>query len=213
VGPRWGCLAQDRDSRFVIAWAFAATEEAAAPSVIARTRQRTTAQVGSAWVSDGNAVYAEQIRKVYRDPKPTGKPGRPPRVLRADVALTQGVKQREHGHVVGLSVRAVLGEAASCAVCVCEERLNGVLRDRLNCLTRKTHAFAKRSDTWDALVGLCLFEHNWLKPHTALQQPQDGLPKGRKYQQRSPAMAVSLTDYIWTWADFLSLPRCQHKRE
>lgn len=26
---------------------------------------------------------------------------------------------------------------------VCLERLNGTLRDRLGCLTRKTHAFAK----------------------------------------------------------------------
>jgi hypothetical protein len=26
--------------------------------------------------------------------------------------------------------------------------LNGVLRDRLNCLTRKTHAFAKRVCLW-----------------------------------------------------------------
>jgi len=33
------------------------------------------------------------------------------------------------------------------------ERLNGTLRDRLGALTRKTHAFAKRDATWDALVG------------------------------------------------------------
>jgi hypothetical protein len=39
-----------------------------------------------------------------------------------------------------------------------------VLRDRLACLTRKTHAFAKRELTWDAAVALCLFEHNWMRP-------------------------------------------------
>jgi hypothetical protein len=213
MGQRWGCLSQDRGSRFVIAWAAASTEEAAAPPVIHATRQRTNGQIGCAFVSDGNPVYAEQIKKVYRDPKRTGRLGRPPLILRADVGLTQGVKQRVQGRVVGLSVRAVLGAVASCAVCVCEERLNGVLRDRLNCLTRKTHAFAKRSSTWDAAVELCLFEHNWLKPHKVLRRQQDGLPDARKYQRRTPAMALSLTDHVWTWEEFLSRPIHQHKRE
>jgi hypothetical protein len=93
VGQRWGCLAQDRANRFVIAWAAAPTEEEAAPQVLATPRQRTAGQVGCAWVSDGNAVCAEPIKKVYRDPQKTGRPGRPPLVLRTDVALTQGVKQ------------------------------------------------------------------------------------------------------------------------
>ena len=213
MGARWGCLSQDRKRRFVIAWAAAPTEEEAAPVVVETTRKRTKGEVGVAFISDGNSVYAQQIKKVYRDPHPTGRRGRPPLVLRDDVRLTQGVKQREHGRVVGLTVRAVLGEAASCAVCVCEERLNGVLRDRLNCLSRKTHAFAKRSRTWDACVGLCLFEHNWIKPHQALRKKQEGLPDGRQYQRCTPAMAIGLTDHIWTWEEFLTFHLYQHKKE
>jgi hypothetical protein len=73
MGQRWGCLSQDRGSRFVIAWAAAPTEEAAAPPVIQATRQRTKGQIGCVWVSDGNLVYAEHIKKVYRDPKRTGR--------------------------------------------------------------------------------------------------------------------------------------------
>jgi len=206
-------VSQDRLSRFVLAFAGAPTEEEAAPQVIAATRKRTKGQIGCAFVSDGNSVYDKQIKKVYRDPHPTGKRGRPPLVLREDVRLTQGIKQREHGRVVGIRVRAVLGEAASCAVCVCEERLNGVLRDRLNCLTRKTHAFAKHSRTWDACVGLCLFEHNWIKPHPALRKQQEGLPDGRKYVRRTPAMAVGLSEHIWTWEEFLTFHIYQHQRE
>lgn len=119
MGPRWGCLSQDRESRFVIAWTAAQTEEEAAPQVIPRTRQRTRGQVGCAFASDGNPLYAEQIKKVYRDFQRTGKPGRPPLVLREDVGLTQEVKQREGGCMVGLSVRAVSGEAVDRAVCGC----------------------------------------------------------------------------------------------
>jgi hypothetical protein len=64
--------------------------------------------------------------------------------------------------MVRVEVRQVLGKAVDCPYPVHEERLNGMLRDRLNALTRKTHAFAKTTGTWDALVILCLFEHNWL---------------------------------------------------
>lgn len=84
------------------------------------------------------------------------------------------------------------------------ERLNGVLRDRLACLTRKTHAFAKQTATWDAGVVLSLFEHNWLRPHRALREgPMEGL-QPRRYHQRTPAMAIGLTDHVWSWQEFLT---------
>jgi len=68
------------------------------------------------------------------------------------------------------------------------------LRDRLNALTRKTHAFAKTTGTWDALVILCLFEHNGLRPHRALREAGEGLPEGRRDRPRTPAMAIGWTD-------------------
>lgn len=52
------------------------------------------------------------------------------------------------------SVERVYFPAPECPHTLRQERLNGVLRDRLACLTRKTHAFAKRPRTWDAAVGL-----------------------------------------------------------
>lgn len=90
-----------------------------------------------------------------------------------------------------------------------------MLRDRLACLTRKTHAFAKTSLTWDAAVTLALFEHNWLRPHPALRQP---LPApdpatGRRYHRYTPAMTISLTDHLWTWEEFLSHPINPYLRE
>ena len=81
------------------------------------------------------------------------------------------------------------------------ERLNGALRDRLAALTRKTHAFAKRDATWDALVGLQLFDHNFHRTHQSLRLPgADGV---HRYQQRSPAMALGLTDHRWSFQEWL----------
>lgn len=213
MGARWGCLSQDRASRFVVAWAFAPTEEQAAPTVVRLTRERTRQQAGIPWISDGKRAYAKQVRKVYRDPERTGKIGRPPLRATPGVRLTQVVKQRIKGRVVGVTPRATIGQPVDGAAVVCEERLNGVLRDRLNCLTRKTHAFAKQTRTWEAAVTVCLFEHNWLRPHIALRQRQENLPAGRRYLRRTPAMAVGRTDHIWKWSEFLAFQVKHHKRE
>ena len=46
---RWGCLSVDRATRFVVAWAFAGSEDAAAPQVVAQTRRRTAFGVGKSF--------------------------------------------------------------------------------------------------------------------------------------------------------------------
>jgi len=64
------------------------------------------------------------------------------------------------------------------------------------------HAFAKRDATWDALVGLQLFDHNFHRTHQALRLPAgDGV---HRYHQRSPAMALGLTDHLWSFQDLLT---------
>lgn len=198
----------------MVAWAFGPTEDQVAPDVVRLTRQRTRDQAGVAWFSDGRACYFKAIRRVYRDPRPTGRRGRPPLVPRKDVSLTQAVKKRVNGRVVGVEVHTVLGkEPQGCAYCVHEERLNGVLRDRLNCLTRKTHAFAKKKATWNALVIVCLFEHNWIRPHRALRERAEELPNGRRYRRRTPAMAIGLADHVWSWEEFLTYGHYQYSKE
>ena len=213
MGPRWGCLTQDRPTRFVVAWSFGASEDEAAPEAVRQTRQRTHQHKGVPWISDGRAVYRQEVRRTYRDPQRTGRPGRPPVVPTPGVGLTQVVKQRHRGRVTGIEIRTVVGEPVAFPYLVHIERLNGVLRDRLNALTRRTHAFAKDPRTWDALVTLCLFEHNWLRPHPALREPAHDLPNGRRYRQRTPAMAIGLTDHIWSWEEFLTFRHYHYQRE
>jgi hypothetical protein len=82
------------------------------------------------------------------------------------------------------------------------ERLNGALRDRLNALTRKTHAFARRDATFDALLGLQLFDHNFHRSQKALRL--DACDGRHRYQQRSPAMALGLTDHRWSFHELLT---------
>jgi len=194
----------DRATRFVVAWAFAGSEDAAAPQVVAQTRRRTAGQAGVSWLSDGRSVYRQEVKRVYRDAQRSGKRGRPRLVPTAGVGLTQAVKRRCRGRVVGVAVRCVLGSPIECPYVVHGERLKGVLRDRLNGLTRKTHAFAKRVCLWDAAVVLCVFERNWLRSHRCLRERAEDCSSGRRYRRRSPAMAIGLTDHIWSWEEFLT---------
>jgi hypothetical protein len=182
------------------------------PRAVRLTRKRTWGRAGVSWISDGLEAYRREIRREYRDPRREGKRGRPPMVPTPGVGLTQAVKKRRWGRVIGIKVRTVLGKSPECPYVVCVERLNGVLRDRVNALTRKTHAFARDARTWDALVTVCLFEHGWLRAHSALRERAEGLPGHRKYRQRSPAMAIGLTKHIWNWEEFLT-SRANHYLE
>jgi hypothetical protein len=51
---------------------------------------------------------------------------------------------RCRGKVVGVEGRCVLGSPIGCPCGVHGERLHGVLRERLNGLTRQTHALCSR---------------------------------------------------------------------
>ncbi len=165
------------------------------------------AQAGVPWISDGWEAYAEVVADVYCDPVPAGTNGRTWSVLHQTpgVRRTQAVKHRRGRHLARIEVRATIGAVAAQPYTVHIERLNGVRRDRLACLTRKTHAFAKRATTWDAAVGLALFAHNWLRHHPALRE-RLAEPEARRYHHRTPAMVLDLTDHRWSFVEFLTRP-------
>jgi IS1 family transposase len=172
--------------------------EQAVTTTVERTHQRPLC-----WFSDGWHGYRSILERAYRKRVLTGKRGRPRLAVPQTLTLTQTVKHRdEHGRLLSVEMRAALGRAMEPAGTVHVERLNGALRDRLNALTRKTHAFAKRDDTWDALVGLQLFDHNFQRAHRALRLPvADGV---HRYHHRSPAMALGLTDHRWSFLELLT---------
>ncbi|HEX4208216.1 MAG TPA: hypothetical protein VHZ51_29235 [Ktedonobacteraceae bacterium] len=197
---------QDRPSRFIAACAAERIGDDLVERAVTLTVALTQGRALT-WCSDGWRGYATILRRAYRQPARSGKLGRPPLVVPPEVRLTQTIKHRdehenEHGKLLSVEIRAVLGEIVFEPGTVHIERVNGTLRDRLNALTRKTHAFAKRDATWDALVGLQLFDHNFHRAHQTLRLPcEEG---GRRYRQQSPAMALELTDHLWSFQELLT---------
>ena len=206
-------MSVDRPSRFVVAWAFGPRTADLAERVVRTTRARTADQAGISWISDGWEPYAETIADTYCDAIPAGSGDW--RILKRTpgVRLTQAIKHRHGRRLRHIEVRATIGPAVAQPHTVHIERCNGVLRDRLACLTRQTHAFAKDIPTWDAAVTLALFERNWLRPHIALRRPLAVPVDRRRYERRTPAMALGLTDHPWSLSEFLTSPVHHHRRE
>jgi hypothetical protein len=183
-------------------------DDALASAAVARAQARTGGRP-FAWCGDGWREYRPALTEAYRRVVRDGRPGRPPRRVPDDLALTQRIEHCDpHGRLLSIEVKATSGTLVEPPGTTRVERLNGVLRDRLNALTRKTHAFAKTADTWDALLGLAIFEHNWLRPHPALRRPIVGPTRSqdRRFERRTPAMALGLADRPWTWLDLLRMP-------
>jgi len=86
------------------------------------------------------------------------------------------------------------------------ERFNGTAR-RMNAhQVRRSLAFAKRHRTRQAIAWWSATVYNWVREHRSLKVLLQ-VPQGRKrYQQRTPAIALGLTQHIWTEADILRCP-------
>jgi len=86
------------------------------------------------------------------------------------------------------------------------ERSNGTAR-RMNAhQVRRSLAFAKRHRTRQAIAWWSATVYNWVREHRSLKVLLQ-VPQGRKrYQQRTPAIALGLTQHIWTEADILRCP-------
>lgn len=92
------------------------------------------------------------------------------------------------------------------------ERFNGTAR-RMNAhQVRRSLAFAHRQRTRHAIAWWSATVYNWVRVHRSLRQPLP-VPEGRKlYQKRTPAIAIGLTDRIWTEADILRTPVYNNRR-
>jgi hypothetical protein len=209
-----------RASRFVVAWASGIQrvprDETLAEKIVTATRDRTGASEQISLVTDGWEAYETAVKRAYWEREVDAANPNWAILKPSDrVRLTPAVKYRKGRRLARVEVRATIGPPAELPSAVCLERLNGTLHDRLGCLTRKTHAFAKDVATWDALFADVLFAHNGVpsgsRPHVALRRPLLEPVDGQRYERRSPAMALGLTDHLWSWEELLRLP-VRHRR-
>src|SRR5215210_6884187 len=163
---------------------------------------------------DGLSRYITAFRRGFRVPVRTGRPGRPRLVLPDGFLLGQAVKQYARRRVTGVVPRVVEGTAVTITAVLAAtksgtvintayiERLNATFRACLTPLVRRGRAIA-RTETWLTagmwLVG-CAYNFCWCHASLRLAAPAGS---GRRWQERTPAMAAGLADHPWTMGELL----------
>ena len=171
------------------------------------------------FISDGLAQYEVLLESRHIDvPYPRtgqrGRPCNPQRLPAPELRYAQVVKQREGRRIVSVTRRVVYGNPPQeidprQITTSLIERLNLTFRQENASLTRKTLAFGKNEEEMRAHLALQIAYYDFVRPHSNLRRrlarsiPVRGRTS-RYWEKRTPAMAASITDRVWTLRELLS---------
>lgn len=178
--------------------------------VVARTQQLPL------FLTDGwkpyTAALLQVVGVVYR-PRRRGKVGRKPKprlVAPHTLFYAQVVKVRNTaGHVVEVHRRVIFGgprrflkqlglrQLGATIQTAFMERWYGTLRGLVAPLRRRTRCLSWSRARHQGKVWLIVSLYNFVMPHKSLRQ-------GRR--ARTPAMAIGLTDHVWSYREYIWLP-------
>ena len=200
----------DMDTRVRAARGIAKTETEASVQVFQTLKRRRHPDTPPPTISDGWGGIDEAMIEAYGSvPEYTGR-GRPPTVKRAQPGwqYVQMVKQRDQGRVVGTQLRVIYGTERQVLALLGKstayiERTHLTMRLFNGRLTRKTLAFSKLLEMYDASAAWEDLVYNLARPLKTLRQAIFNHPQ-RRWRRRTPAMAAGLTGHIWTVKELLS---------
>jgi IS1 family transposase/transposase-like protein len=178
--------------------------------VVARVRQLPL------WLTDGWKAYTAALLQVvgvvYR-PRRRGHVGRKPKprlVAPTTLFYAQVVKVRNKaGQVVEVSRRVVYGgprrfgkqlrlrQLGTTIQTAFMERWYGTLRGLVAPLRRRTRCLSWSHTRHRGKVWLMVSLYNFVMPHKSLRQG---------HTPRTPAMAIGLTDHVWSYREYIWLP-------
>jgi hypothetical protein len=176
----------------------------------------TRAREVPVFLTDGWKAYSAALLQVlgvvYRRRR-RGKVGRKPKprlVAPKYLFYAQVVKVRNPaGHVVEVSRRVVFGgprrfvkqlrllQLGTTIQTAFMERWYGTLRGLVAPLRRRTRCLSWSHRRHRGKIWLLVSLYNFVMPHKSLRQ-------GRT--QRTPAMAIGLTDHVWSYREYVWLP-------
>ena len=156
-------------------------------------------------VSDGWGGIREAMVEVYgKVPDYSGKGRYPSRKQpQPGWKYLQVVKQRdEKGNFLGTELKAIYGDLEELVELLGKstayvERTHLTMRTFSSRLTRKSIAFSKEIGMHKACAAIEDMYYNLIRPHKTLRLKNEN-GGGRKWNERTPAMAAGLTDHIWT---------------
>ncbi len=164
---------------------------------------------------DGFSAYLTAIRSTFREPLPTGKPGRPRLRPWDGIQIAQVVKQYTGRRVAGVVQRICQGTAPQIAALIRVsqgrggintayiERLNATFRSRLAQLVRRGRGLVQQLSTLHAGVYLVGTVYNFCAYHDSLRVELLLPQQRRRWLKRTPAIAAGITDHWWSVGELL----------
>lgn len=163
---------------------------------------------------EGLSSSVTAARRGFRDPVYTGRRGRPRLGRAAGFPLGQVGKQEAQRRGVSVRQRVVEGTAAGSAAVLAatgtgqsihtasSERVNATLRRCLAPVVRRGRAIAHQGETLAAGRYRVGSAYHFCWEHARLRRPAPP-GAGGKWPERTPAMAVGLTDHRWSLQELL----------
>lgn len=190
-GDVWTWVAIDPDTKLVPSWLVGMRDLADCKAFIADLGSRLAHRVQI--TTDGYRPYLDaieiefgrdvdyaQLVKEYavvasEDASPTARRYSPNEVISQDIRVITGSPDPER-----ISTSYI-------------ERNNLTMRMGMRRFTRLTNGFSKKVENHAATVSLHFMHYNFARPHSALGK------------NRTPAMAASVTDHVWTCEEIAAL--------
>ncbi|MBF0544625.1 MAG: hypothetical protein HQM08_09335 [Candidatus Riflebacteria bacterium] len=219
-GDIWDHTAIDAESRLLISLVPGKRTAENCVKLLEDVKSRTGGRTDVYITSDEHAPYVKAIEKVYAEPVTPPKrcgPGRPPKArlkMPANLCYATVRKTRENGRVVKVKRTIVFGTwFLLMFYLLCSlvsktintsfvERNNGTERGKNSRKCRKTLAFSKLEELHNAASYFTGFSYNFCWPVRTLDQKN----VGKEIAHRTPAMAVGLTDHVWTIKEWCAFP-------
>ena len=77
---------------------------------------------------------------------------------------------------------------------------------RFGIKNRKGLSFAHLERSRVVAAQIARLSYNWVRIHSSLRMLLEVMVGRRKYEQRTPAMAIGITTRVWNWVELLGLP-------
>jgi IS1 family transposase/transposase-like protein len=221
--PFWEATSIDPHSRLLIGFVAGKRDASLIEELMESTKRRLRDPRDLLVTTDGEKSYESLFPSVfgepYRPPR-NGRRGRFPKVrhrVNRSLAHLQLIKRREGARVVEVVPRTAHGSRRRVEKELGKlgyekpnlsaiERQNATSRRMNAYLVRRSLAFGRKEESREALGWWSAVVYNFCRTQRGLRAPLCVSEGRRRYEQRTPAMAAKLTDFIWTVADVLRTP-------
>jgi IS1 family transposase len=191
AGDTWTWYAVDRASKAILSWIMGDRDESHAHAFMHDLKSRLS--VRPDLTTDGLGIYSDAVFDAFAGKVDYAQ-------VHKNYNTIELAPGRHESVCTGCDKKAVFGSprlerSGTSRV----ERANLTLRMSQRRWTRKTNGHSKSFENMQAAFALHACFYNWVRPHATLNG-------------KTPAVALGLTDHVWTVAELVGLLEADEKR-